>query len=84
MKRAYIKDFNQIVADAADNYTVKIDEPDANTTYIGKAKFGASTADDDWSIKKIVVSGTVTTISWADGTDKDVKVWDNRTGYTYS
>jgi hypothetical protein len=84
MKRAKLKGWNEIVADSLDNYTVKIDEPDASTTYIGKAKFGASTADGDWSIKKIVVSGTVTTISWADGTDNDIKVWDNRTSYTYS
>lgn len=61
-----------------------IDEPDANTTYIGAAKMGASTSDAVWQITKISISGTVTTFAYADGDDNYDNIWDNRTELSYS
>lgn len=61
-----------------------IDEADANTTYIGKAGMGSSAGDLVWQIKRISVSGTVTTISYADGVSAYSKEWDERTSYSYS
>lgn len=61
-----------------------IDEYDSSTTYIGKAKLGALTADAVWQIRKIVVNGTVTTIKWADSNERYDNVWDDRTALTYT
>jgi len=60
----------------------KIDEPDANTTYIGFAPRGDATSASTWLIKKISVSGTVTTTAWA-STEFD-QVWDDRASLTYT
>lgn len=61
-----------------------IDAVDSSTTYIGKAKQGTATSADDWQIKKILTSGSITTISYAGGTDTYDKVWDDRDSYSYS
>lgn len=66
------------------NFTVMVDEVDANTTYIGMAQIGTATDAAGWQIKRISVSGTVTATQWADGTDEFTKVWDNRALYSYS
>jgi hypothetical protein len=63
---------------------VLIDEVDSATVYIGKAKMGASTSDAVWQIQKIVTSGTVIQILYADGDDNYDKKWDDRTTLTYS
>lgn len=62
----------------------KIDEVDANTTYIGKASHGAATSSAVWQIKKITVSGTLTTIAYANGSDNYNQIFDNRTSLSYS
>ena len=69
-----------------DNFALAVitDEADANTTYVGEAPVGTATNEAKWSIKKIVVSGTVTQILYADGDTKFDNVWDNRTSLTYS
>lgn len=69
---------------ADDTVTTYIDEVDANTTYVGSAPRGSATSDDSWQIKKIVANGTVTSVTWADGTDRMEKIWDDRLTYTYS
>lgn len=55
-----------------------------DTTYIGTAASGTSTTTAEWSVKKIVVSGTVTSITYAGGSDEDDKKWSLRTTYSYS
>lgn len=62
----------------------KVDEADASTTYIGTAVIGAATSSALWQIKKVSVSGTVTTITWADGNDNYDNIWDNRASLSYS
>jgi len=60
----------------------KIDEPDANTTYIGWAPRGALTSTESWLIKKISVSGNVTSTQWA--SEKFDQEWDERANLTYT
>ncbi len=61
-----------------------LDEPDASTTYVGEANHGTATTAAAWRIKKIVVSGTLTTISYAGGNDNFNKIWDDRASLAYS
>jgi len=63
---------------------ILIDEVDNDTIYLGKAKIGASTSDSVWQIQKIVTSGTVTQILYADGDDNFDNKWTERTELTYS
>jgi hypothetical protein len=65
-------------------YLQKIDEADATTTYIGLALPGTATSAASWQIKKIGVSSTVTTISWADGNEDFDNIFDNRASLSYS
>jgi hypothetical protein len=55
-----------------------------DTTYIGLADSGTSTTTAGWQIKKILVVGGVTSITFAGGSDEDDKKWSLRTTYTYS
>lgn len=61
-----------------------IDVSSSTVTYIGYAKTGIATSSASWQIKKILVSGNVTSISYADGNDDYDNVWDNRDSLTYS
>ena len=61
-----------------------IDEVDTNTTYVGETKPGNATSDALWRIKKISVSGTVTTIAYADGDLLYNNVWADRVSLSYS
>jgi len=78
-----LKDWNQIISESSDNFKILIDEVDADTIYIGKAVVDTVTSESKWQIKKISTSGTVKTISWADGDDRFNQIWDNRTSLTY-
>lgn len=62
----------------------RIDEADANTTYIGSADPGSATSAAAWLIKKISVSGSATAITYADGNSNFDNIWDNRTSLSYS
>lgn len=61
---------------------MKIDEPDANTTYVGWARRGVATSTSDWLIKKISVSGNVTSTQWA--SNEFDQEWDERASLTYT
>jgi hypothetical protein len=63
---------------------LKMDEVSASVTYIGKARIGTATSAASWQIQKLGVSGTVTTITWADGDASFNNVWDDRAGLSYS
>lgn len=68
------------------NESLVIDEADASTTYIGKTSVGSATDTSSaiWQIVKISISGTVTTMSHADGNDNFDNIWDNRASLSYS
>jgi len=64
--------------------TTKIDVVDANNTYIAEAEPGTLVSGATWRIKKIVVTGAVTDIQWADGLGTFTKVYNDRATYTYA
>lgn len=66
------------------NFTTKVEVVDANTTYIGIAQIGTLPSVAQWQIKKITVSGTVTSIEWAESTDTFTNEWDERATYNYA
>lgn len=66
-----------------------VDVVSGSLTYSGQANLGRATSDPFWTIKKISVSGNVTTTAypcWPSRipTDEDIFVWDRRAEYTYS
>ncbi len=61
-----------------------VDEASDTVTYIGTAAPGTATSTTDWQIKRISVSGTVTTIAYANGSVEYDFEWDERSSYTYS
>jgi len=82
-KRVQVVDaFGGAVTDG--NYTQMIDVVDSGLTYIGLAQIGTATSESTWQIKKIVTSGTVTSITWAESTDEFTNEWDERASYDYA
>lgn len=65
-------------------YAMQIDEVSSTVTYLGLAKSGTPTSASLWQIRKISVSSTVTSFTWADGDGNYDNVWDNRASLTYS
>lgn len=65
-------------------YTMLVDEASATTTYIGEADPGTEGSAASWRIKRVSVSGSVTSIEWADGDTSFNNVWDNRATLSYS
>lgn len=61
----------------------KVDEASATVTYMGVASFGTATSAPDWQIKRITVSGTVTTIEYA-YLGNYTAVWDDRASLSYT
>ena len=61
-----------------------IDEASATVTYVGKAATSALTSNAVWQIMKIEVSGSITTIKYADGNFEFDNIWDNRASLTYT
>lgn len=62
----------------------RIDVASATVTYIGEAVVGTLGSAAAWRIQRVTVSGTVTSIEWADGNVNDDNVWDNRASLSYS
>ncbi len=63
---------------------VRIDQADATTTYFGWAAAGQAENDSVWKIKRLSISGNVTSINFADGDVAYDNIWDNRAALTYS
>lgn len=61
----------------------KIDQATATVTYFGWAAPGTATSAASWRIQRMSVSGTVTTMEWADGNVTSDNIWDNRASLTY-
>lgn len=58
---------------------------DGLSEYLGLAVPGTNKASGAWQIRKITYTGmNATDIQFANGTTSFDKVWNNRTGYTYS
>lgn len=68
----------------ANQYAVQIDAASASVTYVGKATIGTATSAASWQVMKISVSGNVTSITWAAGSNAFNQIWDNRASLSYS
>ncbi len=78
---------NSITVDgevSSPDYALVMDEASSTVTYVGLAVEGTATSAASWKIKKITISGTVTSITWADGNNSFDNVWDNRASLSYS
>jgi hypothetical protein len=64
--------------------SVRIDEVSASLIYIGEATTGASDSSPLWRIRRLQLSGTVTSIQYADGDTQFDNVWSNRASLSYS
>jgi len=64
--------------------TIRVDEVDSSNTYLGTASVGSATSSASWQIKKIIESGTLTSILFADGDTSYDNVWDDRASLSYS
>lgn len=61
----------------------KIDSINSGLTYLGYTLPGVLSSEPYWLIKKITVSGTVTSIDYSSTRKLYDQIWDNRTGLTY-
>ena len=64
--------------------TIKVDEVDANTTYVGKAKPGTATSSSAWQVMRVARLGSITSTEFAAGSAEYIHVWDNRATFSYS
>lgn len=72
------------VASQSTPQATRIDEASSTVTYIGKADTGTLNAAAEWQIQRITVSGSVTSIEWADGNAAFDNVWNDRASLSYS
>lgn len=63
--------------------TMLLDEVSSTVSYLGYSPLGAATSTDNWKIKRILVSGTLTSTQFADGNENYDNIWDNRASLTY-
>jgi hypothetical protein len=63
---------------------VNVDDASSTVTYVGKAVVTASNSDPVWMIKKLTTTGTVLTITYANGNDFFDSVWNDRASLSYS
>lgn len=67
------------------SYILKYDEAGSGLTYVGRALAGTSVASAGWQIYRIDDSAAPDfDILYADGVTTYTKVWNSRSGYTYS
>ena len=64
-------------------FAVNIDTPSASLTYIGEAAIASLPSDPVWRIKKLETTGSVLSITWADGNNAFDNIWDNRSSLIY-
>jgi len=65
-------------------YATQLDEASSTVTYVGEATIGSATSGALWRIKKLTVSGSVTGITWAGGSQAFENIFDNRAALSYS
>ena len=61
-----------------------VDEYSGTLIYLGWAGVGSATGSSVWKIQRISITGSITTIAWADGNPQYDNVWENRASITYS
>jgi hypothetical protein len=63
--------------------SIRLDDTDPDTLYVGNAAAGAVESDPVWKIKRIYLVGGVT-VTNADGDTNADNVWSNRASLSYS
>ena len=72
---------------STNNFTTIIDyDGGTNAIYLGYANPGTATSAPGWQIRKMTYDGNdnPTNVQFASGTSSLDKIWDSRTGYSYS
>lgn len=64
-------------------YSIRVDDASSTETYVGEASIGSDESANVWRIKKLVTSGTILYIKWADGNQSFDNAWSNRASLTY-
>lgn len=67
-----------------DENPLRVEEVDANNTYIGYAVPGTLDSEPKWKLKKVSIVGIITYLGYAEATQDFNKIWDNRATYTYA
>lgn len=65
-------------------YSIRIDQVDANTIYRGEAAPGSSESMTVWRIQRITISGSSTTVLWAGGNNSFTNRWTDRLSLSYT
>lgn len=70
---------------STENYdqAVRIDETDGTTVYFGYAAVGSSESSSVWKIRRITISGAITSTMYANGNVNYDNSWTNRASLTY-
>ena len=64
--------------------STRVDEVSSSLTYIGEAAVGADETKPVWRISRITVSGSVTSVHYANGSTSWNSAWADRASLTYS
>lgn len=65
------------------SYISYVDEASSTVTYVGEAVPGTATSAAAWRIKRVSVSGSITSILYAGSAATFVNVWNNRAALSY-
>jgi hypothetical protein len=72
-----------IYANNGTQQVVLLDEQ-PSVTYVGYANPNSDTAAPVWRIKRLLTTGTVLAVEFADGNPKYDNIWNDRASLTYS
>ena len=75
---------NDSIATESYEQSTRIDEASSTVTYFGFALVGSSEASSVWKIKRLLISGSITKLEYADGNTNYDNNWSNRASLTYS
>ncbi len=70
-----------------ESFAVQVDyDGGSSPVYIGIAYPGNATSDVAWAIRKITYDsgGSITGLTFANGENSFINIWDNRASYSYS
>jgi hypothetical protein len=71
------------VTATASQEKVLYEEASSTVSYLGKAAPGTATSAASWKISKITISGSLTSITYADSNSDYDNIWDNRGSLSY-
>ena len=66
------------------SFSIRVEQVDDSTSYIGMAQPGTDESKPQWQIRQVTDTGDSTTILFANGNDNFLNVWDDRASLSYS